>query len=314
MTQLLQSVDARTKLAGRNQLEILLFTLGRNDGSGRQETFGINVFKVREVMHVPEITRAPDAPAAVEGMVSLRGQVVPVIHLARYCNFPVMDDPGILVITEYNRHVQGFLVHSVESIVRLDWEEVRVPPSMIMAERAGLVTAVTELDDGRLVMIMDVEKVLADVAGFYQDESIFQSIDPIPVNVGAVLFADDSIVARQQVRKTLERLGIKPIEATNGTEAWTQLCDLADRAAASEQPLKHLLSAVVTDIEMPEMDGYVLTQRIKDDQRFKGIPVIMHSSLSGNANLGASVGADVYVPKFDPTELANSLKALLPIP
>ena len=152
MSDLLKNIDARTKLAGTNKLEILLFTLGKDLKTGRTETFGINVFKVREVMRVPEITRAPDMPDAVEGMVSLRGVLVPVVDLAKYARVETEKKPEIMIVTEYNGHTQGFLVEAVDTILRIDWSAMKVPPSMLTAQMGGLVTAVTELADGRLVM------------------------------------------------------------------------------------------------------------------------------------------------------------------
>lgn len=161
MSELLKKIDARTKLAGTNKLEILLFSLGEDQRTGRKETFGINVFKVREVMRTPEITAAPEMPSSVEGMVSLRGTLVPVIDLAKYAGIVTAHKPEIMIVTEYNGHTQGFLVEAVDTILRLDWSAMRVPPEMITNRMAGLVTAVTELGGGTLVMMMDVEKVLA---------------------------------------------------------------------------------------------------------------------------------------------------------
>lgn len=314
MSQLMQSIDARTKLAGTNRLEVLLFSLGKDRNTGRDEVFGINVFKVREVMHVPPITRAPDMPNGVEGMVSLRGAMVPVINLQTYCGVQTEAEPGILMITEYNKHVQGFLVHSVDTIERLAWDDVKAPPSMLANRLGGLVTAVSELDDDRLVMIMDVERVLAETASLYEDEDLFSGIKKL-TNAGeiTVLFADDSSVARDQITRTLDHMGVRHIGATNGAEAWEKLQELAAQAASTGQSVRDLVSFVLTDVEMPEMDGYVLTRRIKEDERFSGLPVIMHSSLTADANqmLGKGVGADAYVPKFQPHELAGTLEQFL---
>ncbi len=158
MSDLLKNIDARTKLAGTNKLEILLFTLGVDQRSGRRENFGINVFKVREVMRTPEITQAPEMPSSVEGMVSLRGVLVPVIDLAKYAGITTQSRPEIMIVSEYNGHTQGFLVEAVDTILRLDWSSMRVPPDMLTNQMGGLVTAVTELDTGKLVMMLDVEK------------------------------------------------------------------------------------------------------------------------------------------------------------
>jgi len=313
MANFIDSVDSRTQLAGTNRLEVLLFSLGFNKGTGREETFGVNVFKVREVMHIPDITHAPDMPPSVEGMVSLRGSMIPIINLTKFCGVECDDAPGILIVTEYNKNVQGFLVRSVDNIVRLAWEDVKVPPTMMAQQHGGLVTAVTELPDGRLVMIMDVEMVLAQTSGFGEGKEIFEGIDKIENADITVLFADDSAVARDQILRTLDHIGLKHISCINGADAWGKLQEYADRAETTGRPMSDYVQLVLTDVEMPEMDGYVLTKHIKEDPRMSALPVIMHSSLSADANqeLGKGVGADAYVPKFEPTELAAKLHEIL---
>ncbi|HMW55648.1 MAG TPA: chemotaxis protein [Accumulibacter sp.] len=308
MSDLLKNIDARTKLAGTNKLEILLFSLGTDARTGRRETFGINVFKVREVMRTPPITSAPEMPSSVEGMVSLRGALVPVVDLARYARIDTETPRSIMIVTEYAGHTQGFLVEGVDTILRLDWSQMRVPPAMLTAEMGGLVTAVTELPDGRLVMMMDVEKVLSETTN-YDDDIVYRNIKPIDNATLTVFFADDSAVARKQIQRTLEAMGVKFISAINGREAWDELEKMADYAQASGQQVTDLISLVLTDIEMPEMDGYILTKKIKSDPRFVGVPVIMHSSLSGMSNqqLGRSVGVDEYVPKLEPQRLSETL-------
>jgi two-component system chemotaxis response regulator CheV len=313
MTSFIQSVDARTQLAGTNRLEVLLFSLGKDIQTGRDEVFGINVFKVREVMHVPDITKAPDMPEAVEGMVSLRGTMVPVINLQRFCNVQTESTPRILMITEYNKHIQGFLVDSVDMIERLNWDEVKAPPQMLTSRLGGLVTSVAELDNGKLVMIMDVEKVLAETAGFYDDETVYEGISRQENSDTTVLFADDSSVARSQIKKTMEKMGIRYLSTINGLEAWKLLNTLAEQAEATGGRTSDKVQIILTDVEMPEMDGYVLTRKVKEDARFSDIPVIMHSSLTADANqmLGKGVGADAYVPKFQPADLARTLSSLV---
>ena len=313
MSDLLKNIDARTKLAGTNKLEILMFSLGKDVRSGREETFGINVFKVREVMRIPEITRAPEMPPAVEGMTSLRGALVPVIDLAKYIGMESDSVPGIMIVTEYNGHTQGFLVKAVDNILRLDWSAMRVPPEMLVAELGGLVTAITELKDKRLVMMLDVEKVLAETGHFGSDEMIFKSVKPLGKENRTVFFADDSSVARNQIARTLEAMGVKSISAINGRKAWEELSRMADYAESSGTPLREMLQVILTDVEMPEMDGYMLTRKIKSDKRFSGIPVLMHSSLSSTSNqqLGKAVGVDEYVPKFEPQKLSQTLARLL---
>jgi two-component system chemotaxis response regulator CheV len=312
MSDLLRRIDARTKLAGANKLEILLFTLGTDTTTGRKETFGINVFKVREVMRIPQITRAPDMPPAVEGMVSLRGMLVPVVDLAKYIGISTDAPPAIMIVTEYNGHTQGFLVGEVDTILRLDWSEMKVPPSMLTARMGGLVTAVTELKDKRLVMMLDVEKILADTAQI-DDSHLFAGLQHLNKPNRTVLYADDSSVARKQVERTLEAVGVNGIPTVNGRQGWDELLKIAGQADAAGRPVSDFVQLVLTDVEMPEMDGYVLTKNVKSDPRFHGIPVLMHSSLSSDANkqLGFSVGVDEYVPKFEPHRLAEVLSRLL---
>jgi two-component system, chemotaxis family, chemotaxis protein CheV len=308
MSELLKSIDARTKLAGTNKLEILLFSLGTDSRTGRRETFGINVFKVREVMRTPAITSAPDMPPAVEGMVSLRGALVPVVDLAKYAGVQSESKRDIMIVTEYNGHTQGFLVEAVDTILRLDWSVMRVPPEMLVAQLGGLVTAVTELQDGRLVMMMDVEKVLAETTRI-DDDMQFKSVAPVDAPDAVVYFADDSIVARRQIERTLQAMGVRYVGANNGRQAWEELDRAASMATAIGKPISSVVTMVLTDIEMPEMDGYMLTKQIKSDGRFQGVPVIMHSSLSGMSNqaLGKSVGVDEYVSKFEPQKLSEAI-------
>ncbi|MEW6676663.1 MAG: chemotaxis protein [Pseudomonadota bacterium] len=303
--KLLDAVDARTKLAGSNKMELLLFSLGTH------ETFGINVFKVREVSPTPAITLTPNMPAGVEGVISLRGSIIPVISLARFIRLEGAP-AGIgetLIVTEFSRHTQGFLVQDVDRIIRVDWDRVK-PPENNLAGQDGMITAITELDDGRLVSILDVERVLVEVLG----EKAVPTLPRIEASREAtVFFADDSAVARKEITSVLDKLGVKYIQANDGLEAWKKLSGMADRASAERIPMKNHIQLILVDAEMPEMDGYVLTKNIKSDSRFAGIPVIMHSSLSSEANrtMGQKVGVDAYVAKFDPVALADAMLAFL---
>lgn len=307
MSDLMKNVDERTRLAGTNKLEILLFTLGHDARTGRRETFGINVFKVREVMRKPPITASPDMPPAVKGMVSLRGALVPVVDLAEYVGIQPDSPREVMIVTEYNGHTQGFLVEAVDTILRLDWQHMRVPPEMLASNMGGMVTAVTELNDGRLVMMIDVERVLAETTQI-DDSYLYKDLKPVDVDM-TVFFADDSSIARAQIARTLDTMNIKHISAVNGRVAWEELQKIAIYAANSDRAVKDVVQVILTDVEMPEMDGYILTKNVKSDPRFSGIPVLMHSSLSGMSNnqLGRSVGVDEYVSKFEPQRLAEAL-------
>ncbi len=313
MSQILQSVDERTQLAGTNRIEILLFSLGEDEANGQEEVYGINVFKVREVILIPKITRAPEMPDVLEGMVSIRGSTIPVINLIKYCGIKGDNAANIMIVTEYNNSIQGFLVNSVDNIERLAWENIKTPPKIMDSEHGGLITAVTEVDHKGLVMIMDVEKILVEAAGLYQDENVFNGLPVVTNENYNIIFADDSSVARGQIKRTFEEMGVTSISAVNGLEAWNKLVELAENAENAGRHVRDEIHLILTDIEMPEMDGYVLTRKVKEDPRFNGIPVVMHSSLSATANqsLGESVGVDAYVPKFKPAELAGTILGLL---
>lgn len=286
-------------------MEILLFSLGS------REVFGINVFKVREVTPTPPITRTPNMPPGVEGVISLRGNIIPVISLAScvYRNGTAPTNEETMMVTEYSRRRQGFLVAEVDRIVRVDWEKVRSPDST-GGGYDGLITAITELPDGKLVSILDVEQILANTFG----EPTIPELAPLEQHIeSTVFFVDDSAVARKEISLVLDRLGVKSQQATNGVEAWNRLQGLAQRAAQDGEPLHQQLQVILVDAEMPEMDGYVLTRYIKSDRRFDGVPVVMHSSLSSEANraMGKNVGVDAYVAKFDPVVLADTIRPLL---
>ena len=302
---LLDSVDARTRLAGSNKMEILLFSLGT------RETFGINVFKVREVGRTPHITKTPNMPKGVEGLVSLRGNVIPVVSLVSFLDTggQTVERGKTMMVAEYSKRTLGFLVHEVDRIIRVDWEKVRAPESVLSANQ-GLITAITELENGTLVSILDVEQILANAFG----EAIIVDVPPAQVSeeVG-VFFVDDSVVARKKITEVLDRLNVKHIHATNGVEAWTRLQGLAAHSQQTGGNLRDDVRLILVDAEMPEMDGYVLTKHIKSDSRFAGIPVVMHSSLSSEANraMGQAVGVDAYVAKFDAEVLADTLRPIL---
>jgi two-component system chemotaxis response regulator CheV len=302
---LLDSVDARTRLAGSNKMEILLFSLGT------RETFGINVFKVREVGRTPHITRTPNMPRGVEGLVSLRGNVIPVLSLISFLEH---DDVPVergktMMVAEYSKRTLGFLVHEVDRIIRVDWEKVRAPES-VLSSNQGLITAITELENGTLVSLLDVEQILANAFG----EAIIVDIPPALVNEDTgVFFVDDSLVARRKIAEVFDKLGVKHKHAINGLEAWTRLQGLAAHALQTNSTLRDDIRLILVDAEMPEMDGYVLTRYIKADARFAGIPVVMHSSLSSEANraMGQAVGVDAYIAKFDAEVLADTLRPML---
>ena len=318
MTDMMQEVDERSKLAGTNKFELLIFRLGEDQTSRARESFGINVFKVREALIMPAITPMPGAPKHVLGVANIRGQIIPVIDLPSVVGC-IPAARNILLVTEYERSVQGFAVEEVEEIVRLEWGRV------VSAEKAavgGMVTSLARLDEqddkARLALILDVETILREAlpSRFRSGkEAILQT--PVALPAGAVvLYADDSSVARGQIEDVLTRLGLSFISTKTGKEALARLKALAQEARSSNIPLRQKVALVLTDLEMPEMDGFTLTRSIKEDDVLRAIPVVIHSSLSGSANESHanSVGANGYVAKFVPEELAREVSKMLTAP
>lgn len=311
MSEILQEVDERSRLAGTNKFELLLFRLGECPG-GRSEIFGINVFKVREALVLPPVTSMPGAPAHVMGVANIRGQIVPVIDLpaAVGCKPKGLN---ILIVTEYERSVQGFAVEEVEEIVRLEWSRVLSAEANAVG---GMVTSIARLDaDGdktRLALVLDVEKVLRDVLPSRVPDvhaaQVGSRLDLPPGSI--VLAADDSSVARSQIEKVLQALHVPYVMTRTGKEAWDKLQSFAVEAKNEGKRVNDKVAVVLTDLEMPEMDGFTLTRKIKEDERFKSIPVVIHSSLTGQANEDHArhVGAEGYVAKFVAEDLGNSLR------
>lgn len=312
MNDMFQSIDDRTNLAGTNRLEILMFCLGRKNQLENETRFGINVFKVRELMTVPELIKIPEAPPSLVGVANIRGRAVPVIDLNHYCGYESADDSKILIVTEFNNSTQGFMVSEVDDIIQLAWSQIVEPNELISSNYDNMLTAMSKLDDDSILLLIDVEKIIAEVLGSTFDidaNTIERELDESRY----VYFVDDSGVARMQVARLLDKMKIQHKSAHNGRDAWDDLLRAAEEAEKAGVPLGDSLQAIITDVEMPYMDGYVLTTKIKSDRRFEGIPVMMHSSLSAGQNkmLGMKVGADAYVAKLVATEFSSTLNGLI---
>ena len=295
----MDGVNARTQLVGRNRLELLLFKLGT------RQRFGINVFKVREVIKCPKLTKAPHAHHVISGMANMRGQTITIMDLGRAIGKQGVDniDEAFTIITEYNRHVQGFLVSGVDRIVNLNWEDIKEPPAGIGNQ--NFLTAVTRVDE-ELIEIIDVEKVMADVMGFKTEvsEEITSNENDEDYKGKHVLVIDDSSMARKQITKVLDQMNITYTTAKNGREAWNLLQSWIEDKSV---PMSERCSLVLSDVEMPEMDGYTLTKNIKENSELKNLQVLLHSSLSGsfNENMVKKVGADKFIAKYNPDDLAQ---------
>lgn len=300
MAGVLDSVNQRTQLVGQNRLELLLFRL-----NGRQ-VYGINVFKVKEVLQCPKLTSMPGSNAVVRGVAHVRSNTISIIDLSLATGGPALKDlsTAFVIITEYNLKTQGFLVGGVERIVNMNWSDIHSPPKG--TGREHYLTAVTEVD-GKMVEIIDVEKILAEVAPM--NEEVTEGLIDEGVKQRAanrkVLIVDDSMIARKQVMRCLEGVGVEVVALNDGLQAWQHLQGIAD---AGERVQDHYLM-MISDIEMPEMDGYTLTSSVRGDARMSGFDIVLHSSLSGvfNKAMVEKVGADDFIAKFDPDILAEKV-------
>jgi len=297
MAGVMEGVDLRTQMVGENRLELLLFHL-----AGKQR-YGINVFKVQEVIQCPPLTSVPNSAHCVRGIVNMRGKTITIIDLGMAMGKSPVEDPskGYVIVTEFNRKIQGMLVNRVDRIINMNWGEIMPPPAG-MGSTAYL-TAVTRIDD-ELIEIIDVEKVLSEIIGQKSDvsEAILSERDE--EQVYRIMVVDDSSVARNQVKRTLEQLGIEVILANDGAEGLNKLKALAEQ---NEGNIKKHLSMIISDVEMPKMDGYTLTTEIRKDPLLKDLFIVLHTSLSGvfNKQMVQKVGANEFLAKFQPDELAT---------
>lgn len=316
MSSVQQEVDARSNLAGTNKFEMLLFRLGEGANGEKAEIYGINVFKVREIVAMPNVTNMAGATPHMLGVVNLRGQIIPVINLPSVVGCVPKLGLRLILVTEYARSTQAFAVESVDDIVRLDWSQV------LSAEghsNSGMVTSIARLDgdvnNTRLVQVLDVESILQQVMPETATEIDSKVLTTkVELRPGTkVLAADDSAMARLMIERGLEAMNVPYLMMRTGQEAWDRLQMIAEAAAAEGKRARDKVALVLTDLEMPEMDGFTLTRNIKQDPRFHGIPVVIHSSLSGTTNedLVRRVQADAYVAKFEAEELAGTLRKVL---
>ena len=311
-----KDIDERANLALSNKFELLLFRLGASQHDSKSELYGINVFKLREIVPMPKINRAAGMELPLLGMANIRDQIIPVIDLPAVTGCKPTTGLNLLLITEYARSTQAFAVESVENIIRLDWSQVHAAEAGVSSRN---ITSIATIDDpltGKdLALVLDVEQILYDIIPSGRDVNI-AAIEKknYTLKPGAVaIVAEDSKVARSMLEQGLKGMGIPAIMHATGLEAWEKIKAIAAEAKASGTPITDKIGLVLTDIEMPEMDGFTLTRNIKTEPSLKHIPVVIHSSLSGSANEDhvRKVGANGYVAKFDVAELSSVIHKAL---
>lgn len=303
-----KDIDERANLALSNKFELLLFRLGVGQHAEKSELYGINVFKLREIVPMQKINRAAGMVSPLLGVANIRDQIIPVIDLPAVTGCTPSTGLNLLLITEYARSTQAFAVESVENIIRLDWSQVHAAEAGVNSRNITSIASLGSEANNELALVLDVEQILYDIIPSGRDVNV-AAIEKktYTLKPGAVaIVAEDSKVARSMLEQGLKGMGIPAIMHTTGLEAWEKIKGIAAQAKAEGVPITDKIGLVLTDIEMPEMDGFTLTRNIKTDAALKSIPVVIHSSLSGSANEDhvRKVGANGYVAKFDITELS----------
>ncbi len=295
-----------TLKTGQNELEIIDFRIfeKKDDGSIYQWILGVNVAKVREVLRMPNLTKVPNMPKEIEGLAEIRGELIPVVSIAKWIGIPEPEEfKKYLLFMEFLREKVGIIIHGAKRIRRIRWSDIKKAPDVLNTKLNGRITGVVDTEEG-LLLILDFEGILNDMNLLQvfrtSEEETFTAKRKLKI-----LVAEDSAVARKIIKDILENAGHEVIITESGKQAWEKLNQLFDKAKSEGKNIKDYIDLVLTDIEMPEMDGLTLTNLIKHTPGFLNLPVIINTTLSDDANKQKAllVGSDDYLVKFDSTHL-----------
>jgi two-component system, chemotaxis family, chemotaxis protein CheV len=303
-------MDDNSLKVGSNEMELVDFRiLKQEEGSVYEGIYGINVSKVREIIRVPELTELPGTPEFIEGIFDLRDVVIPVVNLAKWMGITCPEDAeknSRVIITEFNNVLIGFIVHEAKRIRRINWSDIE--PSTFISGNGGMdsskITGVTKIEDEAVLLILDLESVVQDL-GLYEPD-----VDHMPEEIekfkGMALVLDDSSTARRIVKEALMQMGFQVIEAMDGVEGLKKLDDL--HKTYGEDIAQHL-KIIISDVEMPKMDGFHFATNVKDDGRYKNIPIVFNSSISDHFSEGRGIeaGGEAYLVKFQATEFYDEV-------
>ncbi|MBR8461803.1 chemotaxis protein CheV [Campylobacter sp. faydin G-24] len=289
---------------GSNEMELVDFRIfKKSDNKIYEGIYGVNVAKVREIIKMPNLTELPGVPAYIDGIFDLRGVVIPVINLARWMNIVEPTDGVIIkprvIIAEFSGILIGFIVHEAKRIRRINWKDIE-PANFASgtggALDKGKITGVTRIENDEVLLILDLESIVEEL-GIYSPK-LDVKIDESKKVKGMAVVLDDSSTARKLVKDALEKMGLNVVEAKNGVEGLERMNELYERLG---DDITKEVRVILSDIEMPQMDGYRFAAHVKDDERFKDIPIVFNSSLSNEftANKSKEAGGDAYLTKFD---------------
>ncbi|MBF0316533.1 MAG: chemotaxis protein CheV [Nitrospirae bacterium] len=300
---LFQEVQQRTQLAFTNQMEMLLFYLSDN------QIYGINVFKIIEVIECPSsVVKMPYSHQSVKGTIDFRGKAVIVIDIGEFLGMDRQDFKNTLsyvIVCEYNNNVQGLIIKNPDSLITRSWEEVKSPSSVL--GKSGYLTAIAYNDNNDMIQILDIEKILVEILGMdtkISDEFVKQAGDSILCG-HHVLVIDDSKAARALIESVLEQLGFTYESYNSASEALAEL--------EADSKAKHRFCMTICDIEMPGIDGFTFTRKIRSNTDLKDLFILLHSSMSNPTNMDKAkqVGANSFAAKFQPDTLAKEILAAI---
>ncbi|MGB9745089.1 MAG: chemotaxis protein [Desulfurella sp.] len=307
---------------GENRVEFVDFRMFE-DRSGyiKENIYGINVAKIKEIIKYPdpkEIISIHGKSDVLEGMINLRGEVIPIVNLAKWLNIKEPQDPSItknkkIIVANFNNVTVGFIVHEAKRIRRFTWSDIKPPNDVLSSQYdnkiIGTINNIDDEDKDKVLLIVDFEKICEELGIFGAEniEKIEKDMTSAKISRKAnVLIADDSSIARKIIKEAIKPITEKLYETKDGQEAWDLLNTLYE---SSNGNIKSMVDLVITDVEMPNMDGFTLTKKIKEDPRFESLPVVVNTSLSGGANLAKakSVGADDFCTKFIAEEFVRAV-------
>ena len=291
---------------GTNQMELVDFRMYelRENGEIYEGIYGINIAKVKEIIKYPNLIKIPSKDSLIEGVYNLRGEVIPIVSLAKWLG--INEPPDIktkkVIITIFNNITVGFIVHDAKRIRRVSWRFVKPPSEVLVHQYGNKIVGTINLDEEHVMIILDFESICEEL-GVFSEEDIKRIRDTAISGAkekkkkAKILIADDSSTARKIIKTAVEPIAEKIIEVKDGQEAWDLLNKLYEDTNGR---IEEAVDIIITDVEMPNMDGYRFTKLVKEDERFRKIPVIMNTSLSGNANIqkAKEVGVDDFCTKF----------------
>jgi len=294
--------DDNVLKVGTNEMELVDFRiLKEEDGRVYEGIYGVNVAKVREIIRKPRLTELPGVPQFIEGIFDLRGVVIPVVNLAKWMGINPPEDSeqnARVIIAEFNNILIGFVVHDAKRIRRISWKDIE-PASFSQGDGAldkSKITGVTRIEDDAVLLILDLENVVQELGLYTPDDA--GTDEHKDEFTGIVLLLDDSSTARKIVKDALMEMGFKVVEAMDGQEGLSKLEDMYDMY---HEEISNHVKLIVSDVEMPRMDGFHFAANVKDDARFANIPIVFNSSISDHFSeiRGKEAGGEAYLVKFD---------------